>query len=215
MIELEKVRVDFEERTILRDFSLKVNKGEKVLLRGPSGAGKSTVLRCVLGLVKPTEGSVRIDGEEINAHNVWSIRRRLAYVAQEPDMGTGTVREVIERPFEFKANHSLRGNLDRLPELLERFNLPDFLLDKDMATLSGGEKQRFALVSAILLDRPIVLLDEASAALDQENKQAVADFFHDSPHLTVLAVSHDTEWSAFATRSVFINGNGEPEEQEA
>lgn len=163
----------------------------------------------------PQEGSVDVLGRAMDGHHVWELRRQLAYVAQEPDLGPGTAREVIERPFEYKVNASLRGNLERLGELLERFNLPLSVMDKEMPTLSGGEKQRIALVSAILLDRTIVLLDEASSALDKENKQAVASFFQQAPELTVLAVSHDTEWLAFSDRVVELPGGSAGGRQDA
>jgi len=201
-IEVDRLGVCYDGRWVLRDFSLRLGRGEKVVITGPSGTGKSTVLRCVLGLVMPQEGSVHVFGQAMDGHHVWELRRQLAYVAQEPDLGSGTAREVIDHPFEYKANASLRGNLERLGELLERFNLPPSLMDKDMSALSGGERQRIALVSAILLDRSIILLDEASSALDKDNKQAVVSFFQQARELTVLAVSHDTEWQGFSDQVV-------------
>ena len=205
-IEIDRLGVWYDGRWVLRDFSLRLGRGEKVVITGPSGAGKSTVLRCVLGLVMPREGSIHVVGQAMEGHHVWELRRQLAYVAQEPDLGPGTAREVIERPFEYKANATLRGNLERLGELLERFNLPSSLMDKEMPTLSGGEKQRIALVSAILLDRSVILLDEASSALDKENKQAVVSFLQQARELTVLAVSHDTEWQGFSDQVVELPG---------
>jgi len=72
--------------------------------------------------------------------------------------------------------------------------------------LSGGEKQRLALVSALLLDRPILLLDEASAALDAEAKRAVAAHLSGMHDLTVLSVSHDAEWQGFSNRVIDLPG---------
>jgi putative ABC transport system ATP-binding protein len=213
-IEIDHVGVRYDGRWVLKDFSLGLARGEKVTLTGPSGAGKSTVLRCVLGLVVPQEGSVRVFGRPVDERHVWQVRRQLAYVAQEPDLGAGTAREVLERPFHYKANAPLRGNLGRTIELLERFCLPAPLLDKEIATLSGGEKQRIALISAILLDRPVVLLDEASSALDRENKQAVAGFFREVRDLTVLSVSHDTEWQAFSERVVHLSRPADGREEQ-
>ncbi len=204
-VEIDRVGVRYDGRWVLRGLSLQLARGEKVTLTGPSGAGKSTVLRCVLGLVVPQEGSVRVFGRPIDEHQVWEVRRQLAYVAQEPDLGPGTVREVLERPFLYRANVALRGNLERTGEFLERFCLPAALLGKETATLSGGEKQRIALISAILLDRPVVLLDEASSALDRESKRAVAGYFQEMRNLTVLSVSHDSEWQAFSERVIHLS----------
>ncbi len=144
-------------------------------------------------------------GRPVDEHHVWEVRRQLAYVAQEPDLGAGTVREVLERPFLYKANVALRGNLERTGEFLERFCLPAALLAQEMAALSGGEKQRIALISAVLLDRPVVLSDEASSALDGESKQAVVGFFQEVRDLTVLSISHDSEWQAFSERVIHLS----------
>ncbi len=201
-VQLNRLHLSFTGQHVLNDLSLSIFHGDKVTLTGPSGSGKSTVLRCILGLVMPDSGTITILGETVTRHNIWRKRRHIAYVAQEPDLGTGSVKEVIETPFSYRANAGLRDNLSRLPEIMERFNLPQPLLDKQITRLSGGEKQRIALVIAILLDRPIVLLDEASSALDTKNKQAVADYFRQAENTTVLSVAHDTEWLGFATRIV-------------
>ncbi len=201
-INIDSLGVRCDGRWVLRGFCLRVDRGEKVSITGPSGSGKSTVLRCLLGLVVPQEGAIRIHGHSVSERDVWEMRRSIAYVAQEPDLGTGTAREVIERPFSYKANANLRDNLRRVPELMEDFSLSQALLDKEMPTLSGGEKQRVALISAILLDRPILLLDEASSALDKANKLAVTRFLRQADDLTVLSVSHDMEWAAFSDRVI-------------
>ena len=201
---MENLSVAYGEREILHGFNLEVCSGERVLLSGPSGSGKSTVLHCVLGLVVPREGTVMIWGEPVDSSSVWKARLHLGYVPQEPDLGKGTVRQVLEAPFSFRANERLRGNLEKIPAWLDRFDLPVHLLDKEASTLSGGEKQRVALISAILLERSVVLLDEASSALDQDNKRRVAEYFREAPDLTVLAVSHDAEWADFTTRTVSL-----------
>jgi ABC-type iron transport system FetAB ATPase subunit len=201
-VELSRLHLSFDGQPVLKDLSLSVHHGDKVTLTGPSGSGKSTVLKCILGLVMPDSGTITIFGEPVTRHNIWQKRRDIAYVAQEPDLGAGSVKEVIKTPFTFRANAGLRDNIARLPEIMEQFNLPQTLLDKQIMRLSGGEKQRIALVIAILLDRPIVLLDEASSALDTKNKQAVAEYFKQAANTTVLSVAHDTEWLGFATRVV-------------
>ncbi len=205
-IVIEDLGINYDDRWVLRGFSLQVVQGEKVSLTGPSGSGKSTVLKCILGLLEPREGSINVFGNPVAGDAIWNIRRSLAYVAQEHELGPGSVRQAIERPFAFKANAGQRGNLNRLPTLMDQFNLDLALLDKETSSLSGGEKQRIALILAVLLERQILLLDEASSALDPENKRTVVDFIRQADDLTVLSVAHDAEWLDFADRVVHLSG---------
>ena len=201
---MQDIEVAFEGRPILQNFNLQVAQGEKVVLAGPSGCGKSTLLKCLLGFVVPPKGSIQINGQKLDRDSVWEIRRQIAYVVQEPAFAPGTVEEALQLPFSYKANTALRDNLDRIPELLKCCNLPMMLLAKDIKTLSGGEKQRIALISAILLDRPLILLDEVTSALDKENKEAVAHFFQEAHDKTVLSIAHDTNWHDFSDRVIHL-----------
>ena len=202
VLEARDLEICFGGQVVLRGFSLSLQGGEKALLTGPSGCGKSTALRCFLGFVVPEAGSVYVNGTQLTADSVWRLRRHVAYVAQEPDLGTGTTAQAIERPFHFRANAALRHNLDRVPELFEQFHLSRDLLTKDVGELSGGEKQRIALISAILLDRTIFLLDEVTSALDRVSRQAVADYLHRLNDATALIVAHNPEAFPFAGRIV-------------
>jgi UDP-glucose/iron transport system ATP-binding protein len=201
-LELRNVTVYFDGQAVLQDFSMSLKAGEKALLTGPSGCGKSTVLRCLLGFVAPETGSVYVEGESLNAHTVWTLRKHLAYVGQELDLGAGTVNEALERPFHFHTNAALRENLKLVPQLCGQFGLAQSLLNKEPGDLSGGEKQRIALISALLLDRTIFLLDEVTSALDRTSKRCVLDYFQSRDDITALFVAHDSEWFAFADQVI-------------
>lgn len=204
-IELDEVSIRFDGRPVLDGFSLALHQGEKVALTGRSGCGKSTVLHMLMGFVEPARGEIRILGQHATSASIWNLRRSIALVAQEPVLGTGTVDAILDRPFSFKANIHLRPNLDRVPALFDRFLLPAHLREKDISQLSGGEKQRVALVSALLLDRLILLLDEVSSALDPESKQAVGEYLRDCADLTILSVSHDENAHKYADRTVDLS----------
>jgi len=162
----------------------------KGLWQGESGLGKSTLLRCILGFV-PFQGEISVQGIRLSSRTVWEIRQRIAFVPQEPDLGEGNLREWFERPFTFRANAHLKGALKRLPGLLDQFRLPSGLLDKAVSTLSGGEKQRMALIAALLLERKILLMDEPTSALDEANSERVGAYLQSLEETTLLSVSHD------------------------
>jgi len=192
-IDIQGLTLQVGEQVLFKDLNMSVSRGQKVVIAGPSGSGKSTFLKCLLGFVPPSSGRILVEGRELSADTVWSLRRSLAYVAQEPDLGTGKVQQILEQPFAYHANRGLGSQLQCMPEQVSRFRLVPEILDKDITSLSGGEKQRIALVSAALLDRSIYLLDEVTSALDSSCKQAVLAFFLDNQDVTVLLVSHDPD----------------------
>ena len=202
-IEFDRVSLAFDGRTLLRDFSLRLAPGEKVVLAGPSGSGKSSLLACLLGFLRPAAGQIAIQGEPLTPKSIWHLRRALALVQQEPDIGEQTAEAWIREPFTFRANEALRDRLDRLPGLLPRLRLDPALLRRKGTDLSGGEKQRIALAAALLLDRPVLLLDEPASALDPDSRQAVYDCLAGLSGQTLLMVSHDTGPALdFADRTV-------------
>ncbi|RLB43142.1 MAG: hypothetical protein DRH12_03745 [Deltaproteobacteria bacterium] len=211
-IEIERITVRFAEKTVIEDFSLSVGCGESAIIMGPSGRGKSTLLRCILGFVVPVSGSVKICGETVRPETIWYLRTLVSYVPQEPELGNGTVQQWLERPFGYKANKEIKDNLEKIPEMFNRFLLPMELLEKDVNVLSGGEKQRVAIVSALVLGRPILLLDEPTSALDDLSKKRLIEYLSrvsggetGNNGLTILAVSHDPGLIAIADKVINLD----------
>ena len=190
-IAIDRLSVSFSDTPVFKALSLSVIRGEKVTITGPSGSGKSTLLRCVMGFTPITSGRIEILGEELSAANIWQLRGKMAYVAQEPAPGEGVVRDTLCHPFTYRINHALSYNETEVLTLFELFHLAPALLDKKNGTLSGGEKQRIALIAALLLHRPLLLLDEAASALDNTTKQGVREYLRNRKDLTILSVSHD------------------------
>ena len=197
----------FDTGAVLEDFSLEVSAGQKILMTGPSGCGKSTLLKCFLGLAVPKSGSIAVSGQPLTPATVWSLRTRIAYVMQEPDLGRGTVHQIVERPFHYHANAHLLHSVERLNELIDLFGLGIDLLDKNVSKLSGGEKQRIALIVAIMLDRPILLLDEPTSALDAQSRKTLSRYLQSRTNLTALVVTHDTDCFTFADNIVNLKAH--------
>lgn len=196
LIRFDRVAVSLSGRTILNHLSFELHQGEKAVIRGPSGAGKSTVLKTLLGLYPLASGSILFEGRRLGPETLQDIRRRTAYIGQEPVLGADRVREALLLPFTFKANRALRPTEGDVENALARVGLPLSLLLQDCATVSGGEKQRLAIARATLLQKRLYLLDEVTSNLDPVSKLAVLGFFAD-PSFTVLSVAHDPDWIAW------------------
>ncbi|WP_225832797.1 thiol reductant ABC exporter subunit CydD [Streptomyces sp. NK08204] len=149
--------------------SFTVEPGETVALVGPSGAGKSTLLHALLGFVRPTDGRIRVGGADLTGLDLDQWRSRIAWVPQRPHLYAGTIAENVRLARPDADDDAVRRALrdagalefvDALPEGA------DTVLGEDGAGLSAGQRQRLALARAFVADRPVLLLDEPTAALD-------------------------------------------------
>jgi ABC-type multidrug transport system ATPase subunit len=201
VIEIRGLTLAAEGRTIVSGFSLVVEKGARAAVTGPSGSGKTTVLKAVMGFVEPRGGSISIGGVRLDGRTVWRARREMAYVPQEIDLGGGTARDALVRPFGYRAASSVSWDEGRAREMLEEFGLEGDLLGQELKCLSGGEKRRLALVTALLLERPVLVLDEITSGLDLERKKAIVRYLERRRDITVLAASHDEAFLECATEA--------------
>ncbi|WP_333762280.1 thiol reductant ABC exporter subunit CydD [Streptomyces sp. IBSBF 2390] len=197
--------------------SFHVAPGETVALVGPSGVGKSTLLDVLLGFVRPTDGRVRIGGAELDALDLEQWRSRIAWVPQRPHLYAGTIAENVRlaRPDADDAavRQALRdaGALEFVDALPEGAGT---VLGEDGAGLSAGQRQRLALARAFLADRPVLLLDEPTAALDGATEaEVVAAVRRLAVGRTVLLVVHRPALLEVADRVVRLReapeGRGE------
>ncbi|MFI1810989.1 thiol reductant ABC exporter subunit CydD [Streptomyces sp. NPDC020422] len=212
-LELDRVTVRHAGRAepSLDAATLTVEPGETVALVGPSGAGKSTLLDVVLGFVAPEEGgSVRVGGSDLASLDLEEWRSRIAWVPQRPYLFAGTIAENVRLARPDASDEAVRralrdaGAEDFVAELPEGTAT---VLGEDGAGLSAGQRQRLALARAFLADRPLLLLDEPTAALDGETEAAVVDAVRRlAAGRTVLLVVHRPALLAVADRVVRIAG---------
>lgn len=188
-----------EEQKILDAITLSVEKGSRTTITGPSGSGKSTLLKIVASLITPTKGQVLFHEQNIISLTPESYRMQVSYCFQQPTLFGKTVRDNVKFPYEvrkktFQESHVL--------SLLEQVKLPKTYLDKKITELSGGEKQRVALIRNVLFLPEVLLLDEVTAGLDEESKQIVNQWLlrlNQEQHVTLIRVTHDTEEIAQST----------------
>ncbi|WP_329622304.1 thiol reductant ABC exporter subunit CydD [Streptomyces sp. NBC_01255] len=210
-LELDRVTVRHAGRAepALDAATLTVEPGETVALVGPSGVGKSTLLDVVLGFVAPEEGgSVRVGGEDLATLDLEGWRSRIAWVPQRPYLFAGTIAENVRLARPDASDEAVRealrdagadGFVAGLPEGL------DTPLGEDGAGLSAGQRQRLALARAFLADRPLLLLDEPTAALDGETEAGVVEAVRRlAAGRTVLLVVHRPALLAVADRVVSL-----------
>jgi putative ABC transport system ATP-binding protein len=204
MITFENITLKVHRQMLFDDATLHISAGDKLVVRGVSGSGKSSLLKCAVGALPLAGGSVHIDDLTLSADTVAKVRSHIAVIGQEPVLGAENVRDALQLPFHFKAHCDNPPSDERISQLLERLHLPTSILDKPCKRISGGEKQRIAIIRALLLNKTIFLADEVTSALDPESKTAVmAELFR--PGITLLSVSHDPEWSVACGRVVEIS----------
>ncbi|KAB1156315.1 ABC transporter ATP-binding protein [Flavobacterium luteum] len=175
-ISIKNINFKYEDETVLKDFSLNVNKGQTVALVGQSGSGKSTIANLLTRFYDVNEGQISIDGIDIKNLNLQSLRGLMGLVTQDSILFNDTI----------KANISL-GKLDASDEeIIEALKIANaFEFVKDLPNgiytnigdsgnkLSGGQKQRLSIARAVLKNPPIMILDEATSALDTESEKLV------------------------------------------
>lgn len=208
MIQLQDVSLRLDGRILFDKLSVEVASGGRLMILGASGTGKTTLLRMLLGFVLPDSGCIRIAGEELSLENVWRLRRQMAYVSQEMQIGRGGVEAFIREIFNYRSNRDKPYPREKALELLDDFELNQQSLGKRLEDLSGGELQRLAIIVTLLLDRPVYLLDEVTSALDQPLKEMIVSYFSGLKDKTLIVSSHDSIWHRQGFQTLDLNKHG-------
>ncbi|MFZ4751379.1 MAG: ABC transporter ATP-binding protein [Phycisphaerales bacterium] len=214
-IEFDAVRFRYEgaERDAVRGVSLGVRHGEFIAVVGPNGCGKTTLASLLTRLFDPTEGSVRIDGTDIQGVSLVSLRRQIGVVPQDPLLVRGSIRENLLlglEPMDAGQAAPLMARALRLAHA-ERFvaALPkgiDSELGEGGSGLSGGQRQRLAIARALMRDPAVLILDEATSQIDAESEaqiSAAIDEFRSGR--TLIAIAHRLSTVRSADRIVVMD----------
>jgi len=203
----------FGDTSVLKDISLEIQSGERVVVIGPSGTGKSTLLRCLNYLDRPESGSIRVgdltvDPASASRSDILALRRRTAFVFQNYALfANKTARENITQALITVKGLSKAEANARADETLRETGLID-KADAYPAALSGGQQQRIGIGRAMALDADLMLFDEPTSALDPEWVGEVLDLMRRvaEKHQTMLIVTHEMQFAReIADRIIFMS----------
>ncbi|KYH30333.1 MULTISPECIES: ABC transporter ATP-binding protein [Clostridium] len=206
-INIKKLYYSYEKEEALRGINLSVRDGDFISILGPNGAGKSTFLKSIMGLIK-YKGSIEIDKKEVKKQALKDLAKTVGYVSQNPNdyISKDTVYEEVKFTLD---NYRIidEGIIEETLRTLDLYKIKD----KNPRDISGGERQRLAIASILVLKPKILLLDEPTRGIDNKIKGSLGKALRklNEGGTTILMVTHDIEFAAEYGSSFLLMFNGE------
>lgn len=217
MIEVSNLKISFGDLHVLKDVSIHIKKGEKIVLIGPSGSGKSTFLRCLNRLENPDAGTILFEGTDLTnpKTNLDVCRQKMGMVFQHFNLfpHLTVMQNITLAPVTLGIKTQAQAETLAL-ELLERVGLGE-KAQVYPSTLSGGQKQRIAIVRALAMQPDVMLFDEPTSALDPEMVGEVLNVMKDlaKDGMTMVVVTHEMGFAREVADRVLFMNNGYIEEE--
>ncbi|MCD4652289.1 MAG: ATP-binding cassette domain-containing protein [Candidatus Cloacimonetes bacterium] len=185
-------------------FQIDIPTGSKTVITGDTGCGKTSLLQLFNRMNEHYDGTILFHGQKIMTLPIAELRHKVIQLMQEVFLGEEKVEAALRYPFTFHINQNRKLDEKLLKILMEQLRLPETILKRNIGELSGGEKQRLAVIRALLLEPDILLLDEPSSALDQNVSSLMLDFLLSCNLCTIICVSHDPRWIERFPRNLHI-----------
>ncbi|GAA8925015.1 ABC transporter ATP-binding protein [Helicobacter pylori] len=206
IVKIENVSFNYHNRAIFKDFNLSIQEGDFLCVLGESGSGKSTLLGLILGLLKPSLGSVKIFNETLS--NNAFLRQKIGYIAQGNSLFSH-LNAMQNMTFCLNLQGMDKQAAQKEAKALAlKMGLDESLMDKFPNELSGGQAQRVGIIRGIIHRPELILLDEPFSALDSFNRKNLQDLIkeiHQNSHATFIMVTHDeSEVQKLATKTLKI-----------
>ena len=211
MITFHDVTFSYNQKALLKDFNLTIDRFKTTVLIGSSGCGKSTILRLINGILAPQTGTIKINEKYLDQGNIRNIRLQMGYLIQDgglfPNMTCFQNITLMAK----RLKQSMQEISKRVNELVELTHFDIELLNRYPSEISGGQRQRVSLMRALFLDPDILLLDEPFAALDplirNELHKSIKAIFNQL-NKTVVIVTHDLNEAAYFSDKVVLLNEG-------
>ena len=217
LIQINNLTIKANTQTIISNLSFDVQPNEILTINGPSGSGKSTVLKYLAQLQSPaltTSGDYLFKGKNVEDIDPIELRQKVSYCFQAPTLFGETVRDNLQFSYDIR---DMDFDEELAKDLLSHVQLPKSYLDKDITTLSGGEKQRVALIRNVQFRPDILLLDEITSALDSDTRKIIWEWlnqYRKENNVTVIIVSHIKKEQQLADRIITLDKIGFDESED-
>jgi phospholipid/cholesterol/gamma-HCH transport system ATP-binding protein len=216
VIEIKNLKKSFGSKDVLTDINLTVSRGENVVVLGRSGQGKSVTIQCIVGLLIPDAGTLKVFGDEVaemNEKELKELRMKIGFLFQSGALyDSMTVRENLEFPLTRVLKLSDQSEIDeRVEEVLEAVGLAD-AADKMPSDLSGGMRKRAGLARTLIIKPEIMLYDEPTTGLDPITSREISELILDMQKkykTTSVIITHDMECARITADRVVIMNDGE------
>lgn len=222
VISLKNITAAYGNKDVLMHFNLEIGRGEFVMLIGTSGCGKTTALKLMNGLLRPREGSVVVNGNDLSRTDLTALRRNLGYVVQETGLFPHlTIEKNISYVADLSRKKDSKAIQNRVTQLLQLVELPEEIRRRYPDELSGGQKQRVGIARALMNSPEILLMDEPFGAVDEITRRRLQEEIgkiHRQQGETIVFVTHDIDEALrLGTRIVVMDAgriiqDGTPEE---
>ncbi len=215
VIEIENLHKSFDGKEVLKGVNLSVNKCENVVVVGKSGQGKSVTIQCIVGMIEPDKGTIKVLGQEINQLNeeeLKAIRIKMGFLFQHAALyDSMTVRENLAFPLRAALRIKDKAEIERRSiEALEAVGLAD-AIDKMPSDLSGGQRKRMGLARTLIVNPEVILYDEPTTGLDtitsKEISQLILDI-REKYKASSIIITHDMSCARMTADRIVIMNDG-------
>ena len=213
MIKVKNLSFKYSESNVnaLTNVNFSMERGKYIAILGHNGSGKSTLSKLLVGLYKPTSGSITINDIKMSKNTLREIRKQIGIVFQNPD--NQFIGSTVEDDIAFGLENK-KLKREEMQEIVKNLSVKvgmEKYLDREPQTLSGGQKQRVAIASTLALDPEVIIFDEVTSMLDPKGKKEVLSLIRDiqkSRNKTLISITHDMD-EAILANEIFVFSNGE------